>query len=426
MPRMQRSLFAELNALAEEISAGASTKAAADKSAAGCCPADPGGYKGPSSHASVSADNGCQPATEGERSRENEADVKKQQRAVAVDNTPEMSQEGRQDDVQLNIGVNAAATGEDPAAEKDYKGDKDDPGTSHPAKTNDGEKYSSVSFKQARDLCSDLGNKVLAHYINFGAAPEKQADGLIGDQHKLDVDNDGKIEGADLSALRNGAPAAEDHEEDESPAEEAAEHKEAAYNAGYELARELQWEKAASEQAVRDMCVGALNQADTMAELVIGYLSKQAEADVDDAAASEDHSEPGDELSGVADVPPEAAMGGGEEMLGGEEEMMGDDPSDDEAVQELAMALEELGIPPEALLEAIGAEGGGADEAAAMAAAPKMAAAKKAAASELQTIGRAVVNFKRAGRFQVKEARTKKSRELRDEMKQHVIELMSR
>ena len=152
MPRMQRSLFAELNALAEEISAGASTKAAADKSAAGCCPADPGGYKGPSSHASVSADNGCQPATEGERSRENEADVKKQQRAVAVDNTPEMSQEGRQDDVQLNIGVNAAATGEDPAAEKDYKGDKDDPGTSHPAKTNDGEKYSSVSFKQARDL----------------------------------------------------------------------------------------------------------------------------------------------------------------------------------------------------------------------------------------------------------------------------------
>ena len=85
-----------------------------------------------------------QPAHEGARASEYEADVKKQQGATAVDNTPEMSQEGRQDEVQLNLNTNAKATGEDPAAEKDYKGDKDDPGTAHPAKTTDGEKYSSV------------------------------------------------------------------------------------------------------------------------------------------------------------------------------------------------------------------------------------------------------------------------------------------
>jgi hypothetical protein len=53
--------------------------------------------------------------------------------------------------------------------------------------------------------------------------------------------------------------------------------------------------------------------------------------------------------------------------------------------------------------------------------APKMAAAK-----ELDVIGRSVINFKRAGRFQVKEARTKRSRELRDMMKQHVLELVNR
>ena len=59
-------------------------------------------------------------------------------------------------------------------------------------------------------------------------------------------------------------------------------------------------------------------------------------------------------------------------------------------------------------------------------AAAKRIAVKRAARNELKTIGQAVVNFKRAGRFQVKEARTKKSRQLRDEMKQHVMELMSR
>jgi hypothetical protein len=84
------------------------------------------------------------------------------------------------------------------------------------------------------------------------------------------------------------------------------------------------------------------------------------------------------------------------------------------------MALEELGIPPEALLQAV-AEGGGEMGGEMPAEAPKMAAA-----ADLNAIGRAVVNFKRAGKFQVKEARTKRSRQLRDVMKQHVLELVNR
>ena len=166
MARMQRSLFAQLNALAEEISAGA-VKAAAEKSAEPT-PADPGTYVGSSSHPTAHADNNSQPASTGARASEYEADVKKQQGTIGVDSTPEMSQEGRQDDAQLNLGLNAKATGEDPANEKDYKGDKDDPGTAHPAKTNDGEKYGSYSFKEARDLASQLGNDILADLINFG------------------------------------------------------------------------------------------------------------------------------------------------------------------------------------------------------------------------------------------------------------------
>lgn len=444
MARMQRSLFAQLNALADEISKSP-VKTAAEK-AAGPTPSDPGGYAGASSHPSANVDNDGQAATEGARSSEYAADIKQQQGALAVDNTPELPQEGRQDDVQLNIGTNAAATGEDPSAEKDYKGTKDDPGTTHPAKTNDGEKYSSVTFKEARTRAGALGNDILANIINFGTSnltkqsempaflkekmegkkeeaaesPETEKaehSGLKGDQHKLDVDNDGKIEGSDLSALRAG--------------------KSASFAAGYELAAALGLSKEAAEASVREVCANTIREADEMADLFIGFVtSKMAGADpTADAAEGEDHSAPADAGSGASDAPADdAAPAGLEAMMGGEGGGMGEEmPMEaagpeagggDEAVQELAMALEELGIPPEALIQALshggGAEGGMAPEAAPVEDAPKMAAAA------LDAIGREVVSYKRAGKFQVKEARTKRSRELRDSMKQHVIELLNR
>lgn len=452
MARMQRSLFAQLNALAEEISQSA-VKVAAEK-AAGPTPADPGTYVGSSSHPTASVDNNVQNASEGERAREYEADIKKQQGALAVDNTPELSQEGRQNEVQLNIGTNAKATGEDPSAEKDYKGTKDDPGTSHPAKTNDGEKYSSVSFKEAREVAGNLGNAILANLINFGTSQltkqsempaflkakiegKKEDSGeksensgkLKGNQNKLDTDNDGKIEGSDLKALR--------------------EDKAAAFNAGYELAEYLGMDKAAAEASVREVCANTIREADEMADLLVGFLStKAAAADpMEEAAEGEDHSSEGDAESGAGAAPAglESMMAGGDAggdvdpaMAGGDMGAeMGGAPGEDEAVQELAMALEELGIPPEALLQALqshGAGGAGGDPAAGgmppdagmgmPPEAPKMAAANPA--NDLNAIGRAVVNFKRAGKFQVKEARTKRSRQLRDMMKQHVLELVNR
>ena len=456
MARMQRSLFAQLNALAEEISQSA-VKVAAEK-AAGPTPADPGTYVGSSSHPTASVDNNVQNASEGERAREYEADIKKQQGALAVDNTPELSQEGRQNEVQLNIGTNAKATGEDPSAEKDYKGTKDDPGTSHPAKTNDGEKYSSVSFKEAREVAGNLGNAILANLINFGTSQlTKQSEmpaflkakiegkkedsensgRLKGNQHKLDTDNDGKIEGSDLKALR--------------------EDKAASFNAGYELAEYLGMDKAAAEASVREVCANTIREADEMADLLVGFLTTKASAadPMEEAAEGEDHSADGDAESGAGGAPAglESMMAGGDmggdvdpAMAGGDMGAeMGGAPGEDEAVQELAMALEELGIPPEALLQALqsqGAGGAGGDPAAGgmppdagmgmppeagmgmPPEAPKMAAANPA--NDLNAIGRAVVNFKRAGKFQVKEARTKRSRQLRDMMKQHVLELVNR
>lgn len=434
MARTQRSLFAQLNALAEEISHGG-VKSAATKKAEGPTPSDPGGYAGASSHPTANVDNNVQKAETGARASEYEADIKKQQGALAVDNTPEMSQEGRQDEVQLNINTNAKATGEDPAAEHDYKGDKDDPGTAHPAKANDGEKYSSATFKEARDRAASLGNDILANLINFGTdklAGQKAAEmpaflkekseekkeeeepkgELKGDQHKLDTDKDGKIEGSDLKALREG--------------------KEAAFKAGYELAATLGLNKEAAEASVREVCANTLREADEMADLFMGFVtSKQAGDDVEEAAEEgEDHSAPSDAASGASDAPaaPEAAPAGLEAMMGGEgaapEAGLAEAaPSEDEAVQELAMALEELGIPPEALIQAV--QGGDVAPDAAAAGMPGMEP-KMAAANDLKAIGAAVVNFKRAGKFQVKEARTKRSRQLRDIMKQHVLELVNR
>lgn len=429
MARMQRSLFAQLNALAEEISHTSVKSAAEKKAEGGPTPADPGTYMGASAHPTAHVDNNVQKAETGSRASEYEADIKKQQGALAVDNTPELPYEGRQDEVQQNIGTNVAATGEDPAAEKDFKGDKDDPGTSHPAKANDGEKYSSVSFKEAMDRAAVLGNDILATLLNASAEKaaempaflkEKKKDEskgeLKGDQHKLDVDNDGKIEGSDLAALREG--------------------KEAAFKAGYELAAALGMSKEAAEASVREVAANTLREADEMADLFLGYLtSKAAAADMgDEAAEGEDHSAPGDDESGAS---PMGDMGGEtaglEGMMGGEDAgaaPMGAEgagaPSEDEAVQELAMALEELGIPPEALIGALQGEGGGGEMPPAGPEAGAEMAPKMASVNDLNAIGAAVINFKRSGKFQVKEARTKRSRQLRDIMKQHVLELVNR
>jgi len=437
MARMQRSLFAQLNALAEEI-AQDTVKAAAEKKA-GPVPADPGGYMGESSHPSADVDNQVENATTGARASEHESDIDEQQGAPAVDNTPEMSQEGRQDDVQVNIGTHASAVGEDPAVEDDYKGDKDDPGTTHPAKTDDGEKYSAVTFKEARDRCGALGNEILADLVNFGSKKlnTKAADELKGDQHKLDCNNDGKITGADLAALRNDEKADDDDDDD---ADDNKDKKEAAFKAGYELATALGLDKQAAEASVREICANTLRDADQMATAVIGWAREKAAAaaEMDAAAEGEDHSAPADAGSG------EAAMGGEVPVPADLEAMLGADPaaesggmpSEDEALQELAMALEELGIPPEALLAAAGEEeaaGGlppaGPEAEMAMGGPPPMGEPKLAAvkrAQELKAVAVDVLNFKRGGKFQIKEARTKRSRELRDNMKNYIRELVAR
>jgi hypothetical protein len=162
---------------------------------------------GPTTHPSKSQDDGTLPASEGKRSQENTGDVKDTIPAGGVDSAADKAP--AQADQQHNVGITSTATGEDPSNEDNYKEKKDDPGTDHAAKAGEGEKYSSLSYGQLRKLAADKANNILADIIKSAeesAAEEKAEEKkeLKGDQPKLDVNNNGKIEGSDLAALRAG------------------------------------------------------------------------------------------------------------------------------------------------------------------------------------------------------------------------------
>ena len=177
----QASFLTALSELTANI--GQAKQAAANgghqKAAGDPIPADPGGYSGSSSHPTAHVDNHGQNVQEGARSAENERDVKEDQGAPSVNNASDMKP-GIQDDVQLNIGTKQTATGEDPAVEDDYKGGKDDPGSTHPARTDnnalDGEKYASATISQCRDFHGELANSILADLaMGRGSQLGKQA-----------------------------------------------------------------------------------------------------------------------------------------------------------------------------------------------------------------------------------------------------------
>lgn len=124
---------------------------------------EPGSIGGETTHTTKNLDDGLQDATEGARSQENTKDVKDQIGPASVDSSP--TNPGTQQAQQMDIGVTSKPVGSDPANETgSAKAGKDDPGSSHPARTDndslDGHKYASLSemLKQA----ADLGNKVMA------------------------------------------------------------------------------------------------------------------------------------------------------------------------------------------------------------------------------------------------------------------------
>ncbi len=518
-PTQKGRLFSALSALADEIQEEKTAAAAGHEKTGAPTPPDPGGYQGASTHPTADVDNSAQTATEGERSSENTADVKADQKAPAVDSTSEATpNQDEQDSVQLNIGTQQSATGEDPSVEDDYKGDKDDPGTSHPAKTEDGEKYGALSFKEAHTKFTAVANEVLADLANgFGTqlAPEKKAESSDpkskpGTSAPM-TPAGGSAEGEHVQPSGGGAGKSKEKEKEKAAAEtlktplsESLQKAADAVNgesaveepsgnpmqAGYELAAALGLSKEAAASGVKETIAQTIRDAETDAELFgsfyTTFLARQQKTAVvaPDEEDGEVHAGPNDASSGANEAggdvgggaPPAAAggepaggappdlgalLGGGEMgggMGGGMGGLEGGGPSEEEALAELAAALEELGIPIEALVEAAGAGGapmggpaggapmgapeGGAPMGAPMGGEaaplppPMMGGGMEAMAGDgqvkqgadraayLTKIATAVQKFKLSGKYQMKEASEPRQRQLRDVMKNHVRELL--
>jgi len=438
-------LFGRVNSLVEEIS---NEKSAADKTAMD----DPGGQEGASSHPSTKPDDDeTQPSPEGTQSSDNATIVKEQTPGV-VDTVPEVTPESAptQDEVQLGQGVDKAKpTGEDPANEDGGKGTKDDPpsagnkdmgGTTHPASGQHGEKYSADALGTMSDdelfkAAAELGNAVAADMANgllfqgdaapaAPSEPVKEAGATKTHCPECNSDYTGNACSCGY-AMKSASTAA--------PAADAA-------AAGYKAAATA-GEPDVTEAAAT-VVVDTVKTAQHHADLVADYLQqhhdsiqKAAMGGEEDptgpAAEGENHEggapaapegegEGGDLLAAMAgggggmppeaggmpgEMPPEAGGMPGEMPpeaggMPGPPDAMGG-MGDDEAIQQLAMALLELGIDP-AELAAVSAEP-----------APKMAAA--------------VDQHKRHGKFIFEEAKQGSAeRQVRDYMKQYVGELFRR
>ena len=373
---------------------------------------EPGSVGGPTQHPVKDVDDSTEDASEGERSAENEADVCADQGPPCVDNTEEnvaakKAVDGKSEDGsvnppgtasadQLQIGTKKEPTGEEPAVEtSSAKGGKEDPGSSHPARTDneqlDSLKYAEMNTEELSKVAADLGNVLLAGLSKAAAScsshnsdsddddddsDEKEAE-LKGDQHKLDADGDGKIEGSDLAELRK-----DDDDDDEKEATDLA------GQAGWELAGLLSgdFDKEAANSLVHASLVDMISTASSDAEKVAEFVTAYSQA-VEEKEAAEM----------PAGIDPAEMMGGEEAPMEADEAAMADAMAGGEGgseVEELAAVLDSIGITPEELEAAMAEDAGGmgeeapveeaADDAPGMEveASEKVAVAKKGAAKQ--------------------------------------------
>ena len=421
------ALFDELRSFLAEVETQ-QVKAASSKKRAEAN-TEAGSYEGGTSHPVKSVDDQTDDAHEGERSTENSADVKEQVPGGGVDSASEKTpdQEGQ----QYDVGITSHSTGEDPANEGDYKKTKDDPGTSHPAKTEDGEKYSSMSFAKLKGLVEKKANALIA-----GIAVAVKAAELHGDQDKLDVSpTDGKITGSDLKALRDRKG-----QTTHSDKKAAAVGYDQAVQAG---APSQESDLSFFKQASEDMLRGALNAATATGQYLTAFNNQLAtklaeeseEHEAEEPAGHEESESPKQETAEEAggdlglDEGDMAAMAGG--GAGGE-------GGDAGSIDERLAALAEMGVSPDEVMAALsgaegGAEGGmppggdvlppeamGGDPMAGLGGAPKMAAADK----QTLKLMKAAKARARSGKFQISAAKTAGQRQLRNEIKKCIAEIV--
>ena len=124
------------------------------------------------SHPAGSVDDLTYEVSTGEHARDNERDIQESFPLVDDDDGDVYSDIPSD---HLGSGPRRSLTGGDAAVEKGYKGQADDPGTAHPASTDDGEKYSSLRFPEIYDRFASYANVFLGRFIDSVANTEKTA-----------------------------------------------------------------------------------------------------------------------------------------------------------------------------------------------------------------------------------------------------------
>ena len=291
---------------------------------------------GPTTHASKDVKKDSMPATEGEQSKTNEADVKKQVGPAAVKQSMNPLEASPEDGGALQIGTTKLPTGKDPANEtagsKDVVPDK----TSHPASTENRE----------------IGNAKYAEAFTADMSLEKLAAALIENGNRL---------AAVLLVEKTAGEATETKTAAIDPA--------AAAKAGSDLAGAVNGtltEKAAQEiqQDVYAVVKMASDKADLFAQYVKGVAAGIQEKEATVAATAQ--TMPAAPASHAA-APMKKAQPAVKLAMGPESGDGGDMPAQAPAVEsadgmtKLISVLEAMGISPDELAEALqqGGQGGG-------------------------------------------------------------------
>lgn len=340
-----RESLATIESYLEEV--GKTTKTAAEANT------EAGSQGGETTHPVKNVDDNTDPAKEGARSAENTADVKEEQGKPSVDSTPEAKAKAAAEEGagasgsaasdQLQIGTKKAPTGEDPKVETEsVKPGKEDPGTTHPAKTDNdslnGGKYAAdldgASFEKLASIMQELGNDICA---------------------MIAIEGDTKTAAAPVPPKKEEKPA---------PTPPPAKQAEAI---DPKLSEQVSGDASADKQAADAMVVSVLSEiiksAEADGDRVISYLTayhapkpqtKQAEGFPPGAGGG------GPPMGGGAGGPePDADNAGGP----------GDGDSDDAgggmSEEDLVALAQQLGVSPEELIqileqEAAGGGGGGA------------------------------------------------------------------
>ena len=416
---MPQNIFDHLRALADEIyqekQAALGLKTAK---------VEPDPSMGKSKHPTEKMDDGGQEPPEGERYREM-TEYNREHVQHSLDNKKPREVEG--EDVQQSD-YGAGSPGDLPEVERDYKKKLEDPGTSHPArvdkeKTADDVSYANLSFKEAYDRSMRLGEEILQDIVRLGqqaVAPQdgtaKQASHSDNGQPVQPVDDAAALQEL-IGEIKQAAGNVDDDALDRAVeyGRQLADKVASDLQDGASTENDPQQVKAAAEQRIYDILKAAAFDADLVGQFYARVnQQKQAMGDVPPEAAA---AMAAGAMPPAQEEPPTAAGETVEIPVSEEdvEEAIPDaEPDEEEAIAELVAALDELGISPEELLAT--AETVSEEE--------DLEPEEEEKVARLQKIASAALAYKRSGKYRLHEAKTSAQRRLRDQMKQHVRELM--